>query len=277
MWTTDTDGALRVKALASGSSANAFLVESPQGKVLVDAGLSARRLSDLIRHYEVFHAPLLGILITHEHSDHVAGADVLARQTGAALIGTPGTLGAMRIGAKADRQPLAAGSTRSLGPFEIHAFPTSHDAADPVGYHISCGQWRVGVATDLGHCTPEVLAALRDTHLTVVEANHDRGRLAANRDYSTMLKQRIAGDRGHLANEQTAALLQALAEDDHDRWVWLAHLSRENNKPAIALAAVHRHFSLLRRALPFEVLVAERDQPSVEWDTRSASRQRALF
>ncbi|MDB5074174.1 MAG: fold metallo-hydrolase, partial [Chloroflexi bacterium] len=94
---------------------------------------------------------------------------------------------------------------------------------------------------------------------------------------STLLKRRIAGDRGHLANEQTAELLQELSSAEHDRWVWLAHLSEENNRPSIALAAMHRHFTLIRRTMPFELKVAERDRPSVEWDTRALFRQRALF
>ncbi len=272
-----TAGALRVKCLASGSSANALLVESPSATLLIDAGLSARQLAALLRQHCVFQSHLTAILITHEHSDHVVGADVLARQTGAALIATPGTLGAMRLGTKVNRQPLLPGSVCTVGPFEVYAFPVPHDASEPVGYHIAYGDWRVGIATDLGHCSAHVREALQDTHLTIIEANHDRGRLAANREYSAILKKRIAGDNGHLANEQTAALLQELADAGHDRWVWLAHLSQENNRPSIALAAVHRHFSLLHRTPPFELLVAERDRPSVEWDTRSLFRQRELF
>jgi len=269
--------ALRVKALASGSSANALLVECASGALLVDAGLSARHLSALIRDYTRYGAPLVGILISHEHSDHIAGADVLARQTGAPVVATPGTLAALRLKAKTPRRALAAGSCLTVGPFEVYAFPVPHDAAAPVGFHITLGRWRAGIATDLGHCTQEVREGLRDTHLTVIEANHDRGRLAANPSYPAMLKQRISGDHGHLANEQTAELLQELADADHDRWVWLAHLSEENNKPSIAMAAVRRHFSLLRRPLAFELQVAERDKPSVEWDTRLLFRQATLF
>jgi phosphoribosyl 1,2-cyclic phosphodiesterase len=268
---------LRVKSLASGSSSNSFLVESAAGTLLVDVGLSARVLRDLVARHTVHGSPLCGILITHEHSDHCVGADVLARQTGAPLIATLGTLTALRLNPRTPRSPLAAGSTATVGPFEVYAFPVPHDAADPVGYRIELGPWRVGVATDLGHCTRQVREGLRDTHLTVIEANHDRGRLAANRGYPDILKKRISGDRGHLANEQTADLLQELADSDQDRWVWLAHLSEENNKPSIALAAMRRHFQLLRRPMPFEVQVAERDRPSVEWDTRALLRQRALF
>ncbi len=269
--------ALRVKSLASGSSANALLVECAAGTLLVDAGLSARQLQALIRQHATFNSPLVGILITHEHSDHVAGADVLARQTGAPLVATPGTLSCMRLGARARKQPVAAGGMASVGPFEVYAFPVPHDATEPVGFRISMGRWRVGIATDLGHPTRPVREALRDTDLTVIEANHDRGRLAANLGYSALLKKRISGERGHLANEQTAELLQELADAEHDRWVWLAHLSEENNKPSIALAAMRRHFGLLRRAMPFDLQVAERDRPSVEWDTRVLYRQRALF
>jgi phosphoribosyl 1,2-cyclic phosphodiesterase len=268
---------LRVKCLASGSSANALLIESASATLLVDAGLSARQLQILLRQHAAYHSPLIGILITHEHSDHIAGADVLARQSGAALVATSRTLSAMRLGARVDRRPIESGAGMTLGPFEIQAFPVPHDAADPVGYRVAFGTWRVGLATDLGHCSRHVHDALRDTHLTIIESNHDRGRLAANPGYPALLKKRISGDRGHLANEQTAELLQDLADTDHDRWVWLAHLSEENNRPSIALAAMNRHFGLLRRALPFELQVAERDKPSVEWDTRALFRQRALF
>lgn len=266
---------LRVKSLASGSSANALLVESAAGSLLIDAGLSARQLQALIRQHTSYRSPLLAILITHEHSDHIAGADVLARQVGAPLLASPGTLGALRLQARTPRRPIAPGSSATIGPFEVHAFPIPHDAAQPVGFQIALGRWRIGLATDLGECTPQVYEALRRTHLTVIEANHDRARLDAC-GYPQVLKRRIGGMTGHLANEQTAAFLQALAEEDQDRWVWLAHLSEENNHPSIARRAIERHFALVRRRMPFTVQVAERDRPSVEWDTRTLYRQRAL-
>jgi phosphoribosyl 1,2-cyclic phosphodiesterase len=164
-----------------------------------------------------------------------------------------------------------------VGPFEVYAFPVPHDAAEPVGFRITMGRWRVGIATDLGKPTQRVREALHDTDLTIIEANHDKARLRMNRDYPALLKDRIAGDKGHLANEQTVLLLQEWADAAHDRWVWLAHLSEENNHPSIALKAVRTHFALLRRPIPFELMVAERDRPSVEWDTRALYRQRALF
>lgn len=267
---------LRVKALASGSSANAMLVECATGALLVDAGLSARQLRQWLREHSAYGAPLLSILITHEHSDHILGADVLARQTGAPVVASPGTLAQLRLHTRTPRQPLAPGSSATVGPFEVHAFPIPHDAAQPVGFHITFGRWRVGIATDLGHCTPHVHAALRHTHLTIIEANHDKARLRSC-GYPDVLKRRISGDTGHLANEQTARFLQELADEDQDRWVWLAHLSEENNHPSIARKAIDRHFALLHRTPPFAVQVAERDTPSVEWDTRSLFRQRALF
>jgi phosphoribosyl 1,2-cyclic phosphodiesterase len=270
------DLAVRVKALASGSSANAFLVECAAGMVLVDAGLPARQLQDWMGCHAVFGAPLLGILITHEHGDHVLGAGPLSRRLGAPLVATPGTLAQLSLGLHTPKQPLHPGSTITIGAFEVSAFPVPHDAAEPVGFHIAAGRWRIGIATDLGHCTPEVHEALRHTHLTVIEANHDRARLQSSA-YPAVLKRRIAGETGHLANEQTATFLQEMAAVDQDRWVWLAHLSQENNHPSIALKAVERQFSLLRRPRPFEVRVAERDRPSVEWDTRALYRQRALF
>jgi phosphoribosyl 1,2-cyclic phosphodiesterase len=269
--------ALRVKSLASGSSANALLVECAAGMLLVDAGLSALQIQALLREHALFNAPLLGILVTHEHSDHILGVDVLARKMGVPVIATPGTLAAIRLGARARRQPLPAGSAATVGPFEVYAFPVPHDAAEPVGFRIAMGRWRVGIAIDLGKPTRTVREALHDTDLTIIEANHDRARLLSNRQYPALLRRRIAGDTGHLANEQTVELLQEWADTEHDRWVWLAHLSQENNDPPTALRAVRTFFALLRRPVPFDVAVAGRDKPSVEWDTRAIYRQRALF
>lgn len=271
------DAGLRVKALASGSSANALLVESARGTLLVDAGLSARALQLLIRQHAGYRSPLVGILVTHEHSDHIAGADTLARQSGAPVVASPGTLGALRLAARTPRQALAPGSATTIGPFEVHAFPIPHDAAQPVGFHIALGRWRVGIATDLGECTPQVREALRRTHLTIIEANHDRARLQAC-GYPNVLKRRISGKTGHLANEQTARfLVEDLSAVAQDRWVWLAHLSEENNHPSIARKAIECAFQLAGRPVPFSVQVAERDRPSVEWDTRQLFVQRALF
>jgi phosphoribosyl 1,2-cyclic phosphodiesterase len=256
---------VRVVSLGSGSSGNALLVQAGQTAVLVDAGFVPRILAARLRDFRLAPSALSGILLTHEHADHAAGAHALAHQYGIPLVSDPRTINELlrvRFRPGADLPPperleLPIGGALHLGDFEIRSFPISHDAVAPCGFLLASAAWRVGVVTDTGLMTEPAIEALRGAHLVVIEANHDRQRLLDG-PYPWHLKQRILSPTGHLSNEQTSeALIRIL--DDGPRWVWLAHLSRTNNTPDLARAQVREHLRahgvrhVLPRALPREM------------------------
>ncbi len=236
---------MRVVTLASSSSGNATLVQAGATAVLVDAGLSARVLAARLRQAGCEPASLAGIVLTHEHGDHTSGALALARHYNLPLYGDGRTLAAVaanpRQASTVDERPVTmaahpVGTSWQIGSLQITSFAVPHDAVAPCGYLIGTPAWRVCIATDCGELTDVMLAQLRQAHLLILEANHDRARLLRG-PYTTSLKRRILGPTGHLANDQTAEALWTLL-DDTPRWVWLAHLSRTNNTPDLAHTTV---------------------------------------
>ncbi len=254
---------LQVCSLSSGSSGNAFWVQSARSAVLVDAGLSPRRLTMLLR--QVHRAPeqARAILLSHEHADHARGAVLLAQRYGLPLVCNAATFAA--LGAPAvDWRELPTGGVLALDDLHIATFPVAHDAADPVGYRISTAQQQVAFVTDLGDWTPELAAELAAVDLLVIEANHDLERLRRC-GYPLPLQRRIASPAGHLSNLQTAELLIALhARSPRLRSVWLAHLSARSNSPTLALNAVQ---SALAAAgvVQMQLAVLPRHDPSPWW------------
>lgn len=249
---------LEVCTLASGSSGNCLLVRAGRTSLLVDAGISCRRIVNALKALGVEPGSLSGVLVTHEHSDHIAGLATLTKQFRLPVYASRGTGWELcrRIAFVEDLiQPFAPGERFQAGDLEVVGFPTSHDAADSVGYVLSDGEKRAVVATDLGYVTPEAERAARGADLLVCEANHDVEWLRSNSRYPYPLKARILGDRGHLSNEAGAELAWAAVEGGA-RTVVLAHLSHENNTPARALEVVGD--SLERRgARPGRDLVLE--------------------
>jgi phosphoribosyl 1,2-cyclic phosphodiesterase len=263
-----SEGATRVRvvSLGSGSSGNALLVQAWQTAVLVDAGFPQRLLVGRLRRAGITPGMLSAILLTHEHGDHVSGARELAHAWGVPLVSDPRTLDAIVAGRSAtmgavlpqpERLELPAGRTTRLGGFEIRSFPISHDAVAPCGYVLSTGAWCVAVVTDCGMVSEAMIEALRPAHLLVIEANHDLDMLRRG-PYPWHLKQRILSPTGHLSNEQAAeALLHIL--DDGPRWVWLAHLSRTNNRPELARTHIRERLRAagLKHILPQSLPPAE--------------------
>ena len=223
--------------LYSGSSGNALFCQYGDTRLLIDAGKSGKTIEDALKGIGADIRTVSGVLITHEHSDHIAGAGVLARKYHLPLYATAETWKAMEgtIGKiPADtRFEIAAGRDFYLGSVGVVPFSVPHDAADPVGYRLYGGGMSVSTATDLGYFSDEVWSNVAGSTLVLLESNHDPDMLRANPRYTAALKARILGDHGHLSNQACAqALLRLIAAGTSD--VILGHLSGENNTPTLA-------------------------------------------
>ncbi|MEG2118829.1 MAG: MBL fold metallo-hydrolase [Pseudoflavonifractor sp.] len=231
---------LELCTLASGSSGNCLLMTDGATHILVDAGISARRISSGLRELGIQPGDLTGILITHEHSDHIAGLTTLLKQLTVPVYTSRATGRQLcyRIPAmECYLHDFEPGDGFELGSMGVESFPTPHDAAGSVGYAVRCGCRKAAVVTDLGEVTQAVRDGIRGADLLVAEANYDTEMLRSG-SYPYYLKQRIAGDHGHLSNEAGGALARAAVEAGAHTVV-LAHLSAENNAPGVAHNAVH--------------------------------------
>src|SRR5579871_5808400 len=264
---------VRAYAFASGSSGNAVLVQTERTNVLIDAGLSVRTLAGHLKRCGVGMADLDGILLTHEHSDHSVGAGPLSRRTGAPIIATVGTLTAYaeREELPFSAQELAVGDALTVGDIAVRAFSVPHDAADPVGFVLETSGQQITYFTDAGSVTPEMRAALRHATFAIVEANHDLDWLWKG-SYTPEMKARVASPTGHLSNLDCADLLAERLEEGGSLCVWLAHLSRANNSPALARRSVLERIAQQTRT-PVALEIALRDHPSVSWKAGSRAVQ----
>lgn len=227
-------------SLASGSSGNAALLRTADAAVLLDAGISARRITKALDVLGTPVSALSAILITHEHADHIAGLRVLCKKCTAPVYAARGTVEALRE-AVPEGQLFAfdAPGSFSLGALTVTAFCVSHDALDPVGFRIDAPDGSLGLLTDTGVVPEAAEAALRGVDALVLEANHDCGMLASGR-YPYPLKRRIGGEYGHLSNLDAAELAVRAAQSG-TREIVLAHLSKENNTSELA------HFTVAHR------------------------------
>ncbi len=260
---------LELCSIASGSSGNCICVGSADCHVLVDAGISGKKIENGLNAIGLGARELEGILITHEHIDHVAGLGVMARRYGIPMYATQGTIDAICRMSSVGRidmdlfHPIKSGEDFVIGDLEIHSIPISHDATDPVAYRMSNGGNRLAVATDMGTYSEEIVRELSYLDLLLLEANHDVGMLETG-PYPYPLKQRILGDRGHLSNERSGQLLSSLLHD-HFGAVMLGHLSKENNYAELAYETVRLEVAEGEnpyKADDFPVYVAPRDTVS---------------
>ena len=272
------DSPFSVHALASGSSGNATLIRAGQISLLIDVGLPMRKLTAALHRQGLTPGDLSGVVITHEHSDHVQSAHALSKRHNVPLIAGQKTLSAFY--ARKTQTPhhiLPVGDCWRVGDLQIETFPIPHDAAEPVGVniiHTPTGQ-KVSHLTDVGHVTETIRRAIRGANLLVLEANHDVLRLQGG-GYPGHLKARILSDTGHLSNEAAAHLLceHALSHGPHT--VWLAHLSKENNTPKLALGYA-RATVAVETNCPVVFDVAKRDSPSALWTPGQSALQLPLF
>lgn len=230
--------------LASGSSGNAALVSWADRHFLLDAGISCRRIQQSLRTLGLNLGSLDGIFITHTHSDHISGLQTLLKRTDCPLFASApaGRALAERFpGAENRLETVTFCRAFSLNDCEITAFPTSHDAPGSCGWRFDTEEGSLGLLTDTGLITPEAAEMLPGVDVVALEANHDVEALKSG-PYPYYLKRRILGPTGHLSNEDAAAFAVVLAEAGASEIV-LAHLSRENNTPAMARRAVETALS----------------------------------
>ncbi|MDY3984821.1 MBL fold metallo-hydrolase [Dysosmobacter sp.] len=247
-----------VHTLASGSSGNALVCSCGGTHLLVDAGISCRRITASLRELGLAPADLDAIFITHTHTDHISGLQTLVKHCAVPLYGSGPTLRGLcyRLAGIEDRcREVRSGEAVDFDGCAVTAFPTSHDAPGACGYRVDTGDGSVGILTDTGYVTDEATEILPGVDLAVLEANHDVETLRSG-PYPYYLKERILGDQGHLSNEVSARFAVTLAEAGASSIV-LAHLSRENNTPAMARNAVET--ALSAAGLAPELSVAPRD------------------
>jgi len=257
---------MKITSLASGSSGNAFLIEGDGSAVLADAGLSGKQIQERLAKAGFDPAALDGIVVSHGHSDHIKGVGVLSRKYKIPVWMNRGTWKAAEqsLGPLHCLEFFETGRIFQLGAFRIHPFSVPHDCADPVGFRISMGNCRLGIATDLGTVTGLVATVLTDLQVVVLESNHDPIMLRDG-PYPWELKQRVRGRLGHLSNQDSASLLERIVSDELQA-VILAHMSQTNNRAELALNSAR---GCLKDLLDSNATIycASQDEvgPTIEW------------
>lgn len=256
-------------SITSGSSGNCIYVGSSDTHLIIDAGISGKRIENGLNEIGLKTSDMNGILITHEHSDHIGGLGVLARRYGIPIFATKGTIKAISNTRSVGEIPrelfreIKSDLEFEINDLTIHPFAVSHDAAEPVAYTISRGEKRIGVATDLGKFDDYTVDNLQDLDVLLLEANHDINMLQVG-SYPYYLKQRILGERGHLSNELSGKLLGRLLCDKL-KAVMLGHLSKENNYEELAYETVRLEITMGNTSYKpgdFPITVARRDKVS---------------
>lgn len=260
---------MKICSIASGSSGNCIYVGSDQTNIMIDAGISGKRIEAGLHEIGLQVKELKGIMVTHEHSDHISGLGVIARRYSIPIYATKGTKEAIlrtKSLGKIDRELLIeikAEETFTLGDITILPMAISHDAADPVAFIMRRAKKSIGVLTDLGKYDCRIVEKLQGIDVMLLEANHDIHMLQVG-NYPYYLKQRILGERGHLSNELSGQLLGEILHDNF-KGVILGHLSKENNYEKLAYETVRLEITMGSnpyKGNDFPIHVAKRDRLS---------------
>lgn len=260
---------MRLLSIASGSSGNCIYVGNDDTNILIDTGISGKRIEAGLNSIGLSGKDMDAVFVTHEHVDHISGLGVFARKWNVPIYATPGTVHGIQ-GTKSvgdidpdlyqmihHRDPVEIGSLQIL-PMEI-----SHDAAEPTAYRVVDGEKKIAVATDMGCFTEQTVQDLQNLDAILIEANHDINMLQVG-PYPYYLKQRILGNKGHLSNENCGKLLSRILHDNL-KDILLGHLSKENNVPELAYEAVRLEITTAENAYhasDFRIRVAKRSEPS---------------
>jgi phosphoribosyl 1,2-cyclic phosphodiesterase len=256
-------------SLSSGSSGNCYYLGNGEHGILIDAGISATSIRNYLKLLNIPIQSITGILVSHNHSDHIRGLEVLSRRNDIPVYTTSNVWRSIFIsGNKISRDYIMEIPVRKkfhLSQFVIEAFPVCHDAPETLGFHICAGSKKITIATDLGHICKTSAAYIKEANLLVIESNYDEDMLL-NGSYPKFLKARISSDHGHLGNHQTSGFLADNIGDNLEI-ICLAHLSRNNNTPGLALGTLHKAFSekgiilnghprisVLKRNVPSEIV-----------------------
>lgn len=227
-------------SFASGSSGNCYMIKYDGKALLIDAGISGKKIFQGLEDAGISTEDVCGVLVTHEHIDHVKSLPIVTKKLpNIKAYANENTWAAIdRPVADEKRATFHTGSDFYIEDFLIRPFAIPHDAAEPVGYSIYAGDKQVSIVTDIGHMTDEIFEEIIDADLLVLEANHEEEILLMG-SYPYHLKRRILGEKGHLSNVCAGECLCRLIEENpKKRRVLLGHLSRENNDPSVALLAV---------------------------------------
>ncbi len=256
-------------SLSSGSSGNCYYLGNEFHGILIDAGISAGNIRKSLKNIGVSMQSIMGVLITHNHSDHIRGLELLTRKNKLPVFTTPkiwnsivsrqNNISGIRV------HEIGLQQKFHLAGFEIEAFPVSHDAPETTGFHFCAGDMKITIATDLGHICHKAAPYIKAANLLVIESNYDE-KMLMNGSYPHFLKARIRSDHGHLGNHQTSAFIADNISEDL-RHICLAHLSNNNNTPEIALQTLQQTFaergiitngqlriSVLNRHMPSELI-----------------------
>lgn len=256
-------------SLSSGSSGNCYYIGNELHGILVDAGISATSIRRFLKDMNISMQSIMGVLITHNHIDHIKGLDVLLRKNTLPAFTTQKIWKSIlnpyiKITSDCIRE-ITLLQKFNLAGFEIEAFPVNHDASETIGFHISAGDKKITIATDLGHICETSAPYIKKANLLVLESNYDE-QMLMNGGYPYFLKTRIKSDNGHLGNHQTSGFLAENYNNELSH-ICLAHLSKNNNTPEVALRALEQAFNekgiklnghqkilVLNRSMPSEMI-----------------------
>ena len=260
---------MRFTSIASGSSGNCTYIGSERTHILIDAGVSKKRIEEGLRELELGLSDLDAIFVTHEHVDHIAALHTILKKYDIPIYATRGTIEGIKFSDKKGEMldsrfiPVESDKEVSIGDMILNPMTISHDANEPCGYRVFSQGKKIAVATDLGCYTDYTVECLKGCDALLLEANHDI-RMLQTGPYPYQLKRRILGDSGHLSNEKSGELLCRILHDNM-KGVFLGHLSKENNLPELAFETVRVEIDMGENpyhSSDFNIMVANRSEIS---------------
>jgi len=232
-------------SLSSGSSGNCYYLGNEFHGILIDAGISETSIRKFLRSIDISMQSIMGVLITHNHIDHIRGLEVLTRKNTLPAFTTHNIWESIlslknKISSNSIRE-IPIQEKFQVAGFDIEAFPVCHDAPETIGFHICAGEKKITIVTDLGHICRTAAPYIKAANLLVIESNYDE-QMLVNGKYPHFLKARIQSDHGHLGNHQTSAFLADIISDNLSN-ICLAHVSKNNNTPEIVLQTLQQTLS----------------------------------